>query len=339
MLLKSAAIGQTVQAMPKAVRFESVQHMVMIERAIAMPRPVATTIVVSGASGVLGSALRRSLAARNLPVLQLVRRLAGEGQLTWNPTAASPFVDVTPIEGTLAAIHFSGASIAGHRWTPAYKRELAASRVDSTRALATALAGLRRPPRTLMVASAVGFYGNRGEEILDEWSAPGTGFLPELSQLWEDAAQPAVEAGIRVVHLRFGVILNRGPGAVGQMLPVFRMGLGGKLGNSRQWMSWVSIDDAIAAILFALETPALTGPVNITAPNPVTNAEFTRALAHQLRRPAILPVPAVALRLMFGQMADEALLSSARVMPSKLVKSGFQFSHPRVEKALAAILG
>ena len=312
--------------------------MVIAESAAPTPR-ASTTIVLSGASGMLGTALRYALAARNTPVLQLVRGRAGAGQLTWNPAASSPFGDSAPIEGTLAAIHLSGASIAGRRWTAAYKHELAASRVDSTRALATALARLRQPPQALIIASAVGFYGNRGDELLTESSAAGRGFLPELCQLWEEAARPAVEAGIRVVHTRFGVLINRGPGALEKMLPVFRLGLGGTLGNGRQWMSWISLHDAIAAIQFALETPALAGPVNVTSPNPVTNAEFTRALARRLHRPAVMPAPAFALRLALGPMADEALLASARAIPAKLSRVGFQFAHPRVEEALAAALG
>lgn len=286
----------------------------------------------------VGSAVREALTARGVPLLQLVRRPASAGEVAWNPSVATAFLSTAQLEGAKAAIHLSGASIAGRRWTAAYKRELAASRVDSTRALATALAGLRRRPETLLVASAVGFYGDRGEEVLDESSGPGEGFLPELCQLWEDAARPAVEAGIRVVHLRFGVLLNRGPGALEKMLPVFRMGLGGKLGSGRQWMSWVSVDDVIAAILFALETPALAGPVNVTSPNPVRNAEFTKALARQLHRPAVLPAPALALRIALGQMADEALLVSARVMPVKLVEAGFSFAYPTVDKALAKLL-
>jgi uncharacterized protein len=312
--------------------------MVMTEGPIPIPQN-ATTIVLSGASGMLGSALRKALSGRNASVLQLVRGQAGPGQLTWNPAAASPFADTAPIEGALAAIHLSGASIAGHRWTPAYKHELAASRVDSTRALATAMAGMQRRPQTLIVASAVGFYGNRGDELLTESSRPGSGFLPEVCQLWEEAARPAAEAGIRVVHTRFGVLLNAGPGALEKMLPIFRLGLGGTLGNGRQWMSWVSLTDAIEAIQFALETPALVGPVNVTSPNPVTNAEFTRALARQLHRPAVLPAPAFALRLALGPIADEALLASARVIPAKLSRAGFQFAHARLDEALAAALG
>lgn len=312
--------------------------MVMTEGPIPIPQD-ATTIVLSGGSGMLGSALRKALAARNASVLQLVRRQAGPGQLTWNPAAASPFADTAPIEGALAAIHLSGASIAGHRWTSAYKHELAASRVDSTRTLATALARMRRPPQTLIVASGMGFYGNRGDELLTESSPPGRGFLAELSQLWEEASRPAAEAGIRVVHTRFGVLLNPGPGVLKKMLPIFRLGLGGTLGNGRQWMGWVSLTDALAAIQFALETPALVGPVNVTSPNPVTNEQFTKALARQLHRPAVLPAPAFALRLVLGPIADEVLLASARVIPAKLSRAGFQFAHPSVEEALAAVLG
>ncbi len=298
----------------------------------------ATKVILSGASGVVGSAVRRALAAEGTPALSLVRRPAKEGELTWNPTTTKPFTEDGPLEGARAAIHLSGASIAGKRWTAAYKRELAASRVETTRALATALARLHRRPETLVVASAVGFYGNRGGEVLDESSAPGEGFLAELCQLWEEAARPAVEAGIRVVHTRFGVLLNRGPGALEKMLPVFRAGAGGKLGSGHQWMSWISIDDAIAAILLALDAPGLVGPVNVVSPNPVRNAEFTRALARQLHRPAALAVPAFALRLAIGQMAEEVLLASARVMPVKLARAGFRFRYPTVDEALAALL-
>ncbi len=297
-------------------------------------------IIVSGVSGMLGTALRNAFAVRQMQTLQLVREPASaSNQLTWNPTGNPAMASPAVLEGFTAAIHLSGASVAARRWTPAYRRELTASRVDSTRTIATLLAGLRRPPQTLLAASAVGIYGDRGEELLDETSSPGTGFLAGLCAQWEAAARPAVEAGIRVVHLRFGVVLGPGRGALAQMLPVFRLGLGGRLGSGRQWMSWISLADAIEAIVFALQTPALAGPVNLTAPNPITNAEFTRALARQLGRPAILPAPVFALRLAFGQMADEALLASARAVPKKLQAAGFTFAHPSVETALAAALG
>lgn len=297
-------------------------------------------VVLSGASGMLGSSLRHALAARGIPVIQLVRGTpTGQDQLLWNPAADPAMADPVPLEGCAAAIHLSGANVAAHRWTAAYRREMTASRVDSTRALARLLASLRTPPATLLVASAVGFYGNRGDELLDETSQAGSGFLAELCRQWEAAAQPALDAGIRVVHLRFGVVLSPGPGALARMLPLFRLGLGGPLGSGRQWMSWIGIEDAIRAVLFALGTPSLAGPVNLTAPSPVTNAEFAHALARQLRRPAVLPVPAFALRLALGRMADEALLASTRAVPSRLLVAGFHFAHPTVDKALAAALG
>jgi len=296
-------------------------------------------IVLTGASGMLGTALRNAFALLEIPTLQLVRgKSSGDHQLAWNPAEEPAMADSAALEGSAAAIHLSGASVAARRWTAAYRREMTASRVNSTRAVATLLAGLRRPPQTLLVASAVGIYGDRGDELLDEASPPGSGFLAGLCEQWEAAAQPAVQAGIRVVHLRFGVVLGPGGGALSQMLPLFRLGLGGRLGDGRQWMSWISLADAIEAILFALHTPALAGPVNLTAPTPVTNADFTRALARELRRPAILPAPAFALRLAFGQMADEALLASARAVPTQLLSAGFRFVHPTVETALAAEL-
>jgi len=285
----------------------------------------------------LGSALRQTLSARNLPVLQLVRREpTTAGQLQWNLATSPAFAVPESLEGLAAAIHLSGASVGAHRWTRAYKREMAASRVDSTRALAATLAGLREPPQVLLVASAIGFYGSRGEELLDEASAPGSGFLAEVCQQWEAAAQPAADAGVRVVNLRFGVVFGPGPGALARMAPIFRLGLGGRLGSGRQWMSWISLTDALAAILFALDSPTVNGPVNLTAPRPVRNAEFTQALARELHRPAILPAPAFALRLALGEMADETLLVSSRVYPSKRIEAGFRFTHPTITRALAA---
>jgi hypothetical protein len=300
-------------------------------------------ILLSGASGLLGAALRQSLAARNLPALQLVRRpAASAAEFQWNPAALPPISHPARLEDLTAAIHLSGSNVAAHRWTPAYKREITSSRIDSTRALATTLASLRQPPKALLVASATGIYGNRGDELLDEMAVPGSGFLADLCRGWESAAQPALDAGIRVVHLRFGVVLGPAsknhPGALDKMLPIFRLGLGGPLGSGRQWMSWISLHDAVAAIFFALQTPYLAGPVNVTAPNPVTNAEFTRRLARQLHRPAIFAAPAFALRLALGELADEALLSSARALPAKITAAGFQFTHPTIDLGLAAAL-
>jgi uncharacterized protein (TIGR01777 family) len=300
---------------------------------------VSGGIILSGASGMLGTALHQALAERNIRTLQLVRRTTtADGQLQWNPDADRPVANPALLEGATAAIHLSGASLATHRWTDAYRRELGASRVGSTQKLATLLAALRTPPKTFVVASAIGIYGNRGDEALTESSPPGSGFLADLCRQWEAAAEPARQAGIRVVHARFGVVLGPGRGALRQMLPPFRFGLGARLGNGRQWMSWVGLADAIGAILSALKRVDLSGPVNVTAPNPVTNAAFTHALGKELHRPAFLAAPAFALRLLLGQMADEALLASARVQPEKLLASGFQFSLPNIEDALKAAL-
>jgi uncharacterized protein len=300
---------------------------------------VCGPVVLSGASGMLGTALQRSLTAGKTQTIQLIRRNpAAQGHVRWDPTSDQPIADPSRLEGIAAAIHLSGASVAGHRWTPAYRREMTASRVDSTRRLATALARLSRPPASLLVASAIGIYGDRGDVVLDESSTPGSGFLADLCRQWEAAAEPAVQAGIRVVHLRFGVVLGRGQGALQQMLPPFRVGLGARLGNGRQWMSWVSLEDAVNAVMFLLERQDLAGVVNVTGPNPVTNSEFTRALGHQLGKPAFLAVPAFAARLIFGQMADEALLASARVKPAKLIDAGFPFSTPEIDGALQAAL-
>ena len=287
----------------------------------------------------LGTALRQALEARDDVVLQLVRRdPEAAGQIEWDPIALAPVADTRSLEGMAAAIHLSGANVAAHRWTPHYKREMWLSRVESTRVLATMLASLRQPPKTLLVASATGVYGNRGEEVLDESSQPGAGFLADLCREWEAAARPAAEAGIRVVNLRFGVVLGPGPGALTKMLPLFRLGLGGRLGSGRQWMSCIGLADAVAAILFAVNAVELAGPVNLTAPHPVTNAEFARSLGLAVHRPAVVSAPAFALRLALGAMADEALLASARVFPAKLAKLGFRFTYPTVDSALAAAL-
>jgi len=300
---------------------------------------ISGRIILSGASGMIGGALQRALNTRGIATLQLVRREpAVDGQLQWNPSADRPFENPALLESAAAAIHLSGASVAAHRWTDAYKREMAASRVESTHKLAKVLAALRTPPKTFVVASAIGIYGDRGDEVLTESSQAGSGFLADLCRQWEAAAEPAVQAGIRVVHARFGVVLGPGNGALQQMLPPFRFGLGARLGSGRQWMSWVSLADVIAAILFALEQSKLAGPVNVTAPNPVTNAEFTRALGQQLHRPAFLTVPAFGVRMLFGQMGDEALLASARVQPEKLLAGGFRFSMPEINRALKAAL-
>jgi uncharacterized protein len=299
----------------------------------------ARRVLISGASGMIGSALRAALVQRGEGLVQLVRREpASREQLQWDPAAHSPIAQPQALEGVDVAIHLSGANLAARRWTPEYLREVTASRVGSTRALAATLAGLSRPPRSMLVASAVGIYGNRGDKVLDETSPPGSGLLADLCRAWEAATAPAEEAGIRVVHLRFGVVLDRHAGALAQMLPIFRLGFGGRLGSGKQRISWISLRDLAAATLFVLDSPSLSGAVNLTSPEPATNAEFTRALGRQLRRPAVFPVPVFALRMGFGRMADEALLSSTRAVPRKLLDAGFHFAHASVEDALAEML-
>ncbi len=304
-------------------------------------------VLFSGASGMIGSALVRAAADHRIHAVQLVRHEpADPTQINWNPQAPDPIsaTDLVSLEGITAAVHLSGANLSAHRWTPAYKREIVDSRVGTTRALVTVLKSLKYPPAVFLCASATGVYGDRGDEILTETSEPGRGFLPETCLAWETEAARAGEAGIRVVLLRFGVVLDREAGAVNeggalkQMMPIFRLGLGGKLGSGRQWMSWIALGDMVRAIYYLRDSPAISGPVNLVAPNPVTNAEFTRALGHALHRPTILPVPAFALRLAFGEIADEALLASSRAIPDRLLSSGFRFDRPGLDGALAQVL-
>jgi hypothetical protein len=306
-------------------------------------------VLCSGSSGMVGTALRAALAQSGAEVVQLVRRApGGPGEIQWDPKKrvmlwANERGAEGPLEGLEAAVHLGGVNLSERRWTPAYKREIESSRVESTRVLAKILAGMKRPPKTLLVASATGFYGDRGDEVLSDagilgGSSAGVGFLPETCAKWEAASEAAAKAGIRVVHLRLGVVLGR-EGALKKMLPIFRLGLGGRLGSGNQWMSWIGLGDAVRAIVFAMKTETLSGPVNLTAPNPVTNAEFTRALGRALHRPAFMPVPAMALRLMFGEMADEALLASTRALPGKLIAAGFRFEQGTIDEALTAVVG
>jgi uncharacterized protein len=298
----------------------------------------ADLILLTGSSGLIGNSLIRTLRQNRISTFRLHRSLStGEEATFWDPYAAKPVHRPEGLEGITAAVHLSGINVDA-RWTSSYKRKILESRVTSTRALATLLAGLRSRPAVLVSASAIGIYGGRGEEILTEASAPGSGFLASVCVAWEKATQPAVDAGIRVVHLRLGVVLSPAGGALARMLPVFRAGLGGRLGSGRQWLSWITLPDATRAILFALETPSLSGPVNVVAPNPVTNLEFTRALGRALHRPALLPVPAFALRLAFGEMADSTILESERVTPDRLITAGFRFEYPCLDAGLRAVL-
>ena len=300
----------------------------------------ASRILISGASGMLGSALVRAFTANQISVVRLVRNvgLDNPGEISWSPQSSPATANPSQLEDFNTVIHLSGANIAARRWTAAYKKEIVESRVNTTKALCELLAGLKNPPQTLLCASATGIYGDRDDEILTEASAPGTGFLAETCAAWEAAAQPAKAAGIRVVHLRFGVALSPEGGALARMLPLFRLGLGGRLGSGRQWMDWISPSDIVSAVSHIIATPQLAGPVNMVAPTPVTNAEFTQILAKALHRPAIFPAPAFALRAAVGEMADEAILASVRAIPAQLTQSGFQFQHPQLATALESML-
>jgi len=295
-------------------------------------------ILVSGSHGLVGSALVPRLVGAGHVVTRLVRRppAPGEVVIPWDPMAGS--LGLAKLEGLDAVIHLAGESLASGRWTLRRKARLRQSRIRGTRVLAQSLARLAAPPRVLVSASAIGYYGHRGEEILDEASPPGTGFLPQLCRDWEAATEPAARAGIRVVHLRFGIILSDAGGALGRMLLPFRLGLGGPLGSGTQHWSWIALDDAVGVILHALKQDSLAGPVNAVAPNPVTNLEFTRALGRALRRPALLPVPAWVARLALGEMTDELLLASTRVVPRRLLAAGHRFRFGEVEDALRHLL-
>ena len=294
---------------------------------------------MSGGTGLIGSALKPALESSGARVVRLTRgQPAGPDEIHWDLTQRHGLTSGVSLQECTAAVHLSGANVAAHRWTERYKRTIVESRVQSTRMLAELLSALRQPPRVLVVASAVGIYGERGDEVLMESSAPGSGFLAEVCKAWEQASAPAANSGIRLVHLRFGVVLTPHGGALKKMLPIFRAGFGGKLGDGRQWTSWVSLQDAVRAIVFALEESAVSGALNVTAPEPVTNAEFTRTLGQVLHRPTVLGVPAFALRAAFGQMAQETVLASTRAIPAALQTAGFRFHHQRLQSALNAML-
>jgi uncharacterized protein len=292
-------------------------------------------ILVSGSSGLIGTALLPSLKASEAEVVCLVRGTAsGKGHVGWDP--ARPLAPES-VSGFDAVIHLAGESIVG-RWTEAKKRRILETRVQGTRHLAEALAQAPQRPRLLISASAIGYYGDRGEETLREDSSSGNGFLPEVCREWEGATEPAAKAGIRAVQMRFGLVLSPSGGALQKMLLPFRMGVGGNMGNGRQWWSWVDINDLVGAVQHVIKTETLQGPVNVVAPSPVRNADFTKTLASVLSRPAIFPMPAFAARIVFGQMGDELLLASQRVEPAKLMASGYVFQKPDLRKALEDIL-
>ncbi|MBP7830436.1 MAG: TIGR01777 family oxidoreductase [Kiritimatiellae bacterium] len=296
-------------------------------------------IVMTGASGLIGSTLRPVLQADGhtlIPLPRVSKRAGPPAARAWDPEKGA--FPSEALEGADAVIHLAGESIAALRWTAAKKDRIRNSRVTGTRQLCEAFARLPRPPRVLVAASAIGYYGDRGDEILDEDSAPGSGFFPDLCRDWEAATRPATEAGIRVVNLRFGVVLARAGGALPRMLPPFRLGLGGPLGGGRQFMSWIALDDAVGAIRHALRDETLRGPVNAVSPQPVTNRDFARTLGGILHRPTFFRVPAFVLKLVLGEMAGPLLLASARVAPRKLEAAGFAFRFPALAGALRQAL-
>lgn len=295
-------------------------------------------VALSGAGGLIGSALARRLTGGGHRVSRLVRRAAGPGEISWDPPAGR--LDPGDLEGLDAVVHLAGENV-GVRWTRARKARIRDSRVQGTHLLSQALASTRKPPRVLVSASAMGIYGNRGEEVLTERSplGPKDDFLAAVGQEWESAADPARTAGIRVVHPRFSVVLSAEGGALAKMLPPFRLGLGGRLGDGSQWMSWISIDDVAGALLHLILNESLSGAVNVTAPEPLRNRDFTRTLGRVLSRPTLFPVPSGALRLVFGEMADAALLASVRLLPARLLESNYRFEHPDLETALRHVLG
>lgn len=295
-------------------------------------------IAVTGAGGFLGSALVPALAAAGHTVVRVSRGepRPGSSDVIWDPARGT--IDARALEGVDAAIHLAGENIA-QRWTDDARRRILDSRTQGTGLLARTLAALDRPPLVLLSASAIGIYGDRGDEEVDEGSAPGTGFLADVVRAWEAAADPARSAGIRVVHPRLGVILGRDGGVLGRLLPPFRLGLGGPVGDGRQWMSWVARSDVVGALTFLLATETLAGAVNVVAPEPARNGSFTEALGHVLHRPTLGIVPAFALRAVYGQMAEETLLAGQRVRPARLDAAGFRFLHPTLIGALRSELG
>jgi uncharacterized protein (TIGR01777 family) len=296
-------------------------------------------IAISGSGGLVGSAFAAALAGEGHRVVRLVRRASAQGpdEVAWDPAAGR--IDAAGLEGVDAVVHLAGENIASRRWSAARKERIRTSRVEGTRLVAGAVAGLARPPRVLVNASAIGYYGDRGDELLEEGSAPGSGFLAETCVAWEAATAPARQAGLRVVSLRIGIVLSAAGGALGRMLVPFRLGLGGRIGDGRQFMSWVALDDLVGIIRRCVLDDTLAGAINAVAPGPVRNAEFTAALGRALRRPTPLPVPAWAVRLLFGEMGTALLLAGARVVPARLERAGFAFRHAGLGSGLASILG
>ena len=295
-----------------------------------------TTVAIAGASGFLGSALARHLTGQGLEVRRIGRRSSRGVDFHWDLAAGT--LDPAALDGAHAVINCAGATVA-QRWTQEHKTAILASRVRSADLLARTMAAVPTPPRVFLAISAIGIYGSRGDEILDEASAPGTGFLADVVRQWESAAAPARDAGVRVVHPRLGLLLNPDGGVLAKLLPVFNVGGGGKVGSGAQWMSWIGLHDTVRALEFLMMTDAMHGIVNVCSPNPVTNVQFSQTLGGVLHRPAIASVPEFAVKLMFGEMGEETLLSGQRVNPKCLLGTGFQFDFPDLGPALRHELG
>jgi uncharacterized protein len=293
-------------------------------------------VLISGATGLIGSALVPELEAKGHTVTRLSRSGSGANTIRWDPSAGTIDGD---LEGTDAVVHLAGESIAQGRWSPDKKRRILDSRVQGTRLLAERISALATPPKVMVSTSAVGYYGDRGEEVLTEESTPGADFLAKVCREWEAAAEPARRAGIRVVHPRLGIVLTPQGGALGTTLPIFKLGGGGKIGSGRQWWSWVALDDVVGSIVHALTDEGVEGPVNVGSPNPMTNAEYTKVLGKVLGRPTVLPLPAPAARIMLGEVADALLLASQRMRPARLQATGYAFRYPHLEGALRHLLG
>ena len=291
-------------------------------------------VLVTGASGLLGSAIGPVLKRRGWSVVPARRATAGPGEADWDPRTG----EIGGAARAEAVLHLAGVGLASRRWTPEVRRQIRSSRVDATRALSEALARRDPPPAVLVSASAIGFYGDRGDQTLDEQSARGSGFLADLAADWESACEPATRAGIRVVHLRFGVVLTRRGGALARLLLPFRLGLGGPIGDGRQFWSWIGLDDLTRVAADVLADPRWRGPINVVAPQPIRQRDMARTLGRVLGRPAVLPAPAFALRWLLGGMVDEMLLASARVRPTRLEEGGFRWGTPELESALRAAL-
>lgn len=303
------------------------------------PKGDAMKIAITGATGLVGSELVPFLQAGGHEVLKMVRNKSQSSptQVYWNPDTGE--IEANKLEGIDAMVHLAGDNVADGNWTPAKKQRIKESRTKGTKLIADTLANLQQPPKTFISASAIGYYGERGDKVMDETSSAGEGFLTDVCKEWEAACKPAKDKGIRTVNMRVGVVLSPKGSALGKMLPIFQLGGGGILGNGKQYMSWIAIDDLIGAIYHALNTPSLSGPVNGTAPNPATNSEFTKVLGKVLFRPTIAPVPGFGVKMLFGEMGETLLLGSTRVLPKALQDSGYQFLFPDLEGALRHVLG